>query len=71
MNDKLHDLTVKFLNNVHKNYDELKTMIDSGANPYTLRNMAASFGIEMTPQEVKDAVEVIKIALEVVENNNE
>lgn len=71
MDDKLHDLTVKFLNNVHKNYDELKLMVDSNANPYTLRNMAASFGIEMTPQEVKDAVEVIKVALEVVENNNE
>lgn len=71
MDDKLHDLTVKFLNNVYNNYDELKFIVDNNVSPYTLRNMAASFGIEMTPQEVKDCVEIIRVALEVVKDNNE
>lgn len=69
--DILYKLTLNFLNHVYENFGELQVMVDSNVDPLTLRNMAASVGVEMTPQEVKDAIEIIKIALDIVKENNE
>jgi len=61
----------KFLNHIRKNYDLMSLLVDNDTSPYTLRNMAAAMGVEMTPQEVKDSMELITIAVEILREEHE
>lgn len=71
MDDPVRKHAIDFLNNVRKNYHHIKEVMDSGVNPYELRNKAANYGYEMTPQQVKDALVILKEAMDIVRAENE
>lgn len=71
MNKDIEYHVDKFLDHIKENYDLVSLLVDNETNPYTLRNVAASLGVEMTPQEVKDSMELIKIAVEILREEHE
>lgn len=59
-----------FLNYVKANKTRVETMVKNH-DVYAIRNGAAEQGVELTPQEVKDYVEMLKLGLLIVSQYDE
>ena len=70
MNDKIKK-GENFLKMVEENYEIIKLYLDGDYNINQIRDdIANSLLVETTPQEIVDAIELLKTALKVVEKND-
>jgi ubiquinone/menaquinone biosynthesis C-methylase UbiE len=71
MNEEQEIALAKFLLHLNNNYDAIKSYMSSGVDPKWIRNAAAEQGVELTPQETLDCIEVIRSGIKYIERQNE